>query len=417
MRNQRNKILITGHDTFHNKGCQALVHTTTEISKQVFPDASFTIFSWEPEYDEPLYKMDHPDFEFKFIRHRFQTGEFSLRNRFWLFLNLFLRLRTDKILRTSKNFYEAIKSSDLVIVSGGDILADYGEEAVKHYFFPIAVALALKKPVYVFAQSISRYKSEEMLRFAKFYLNKVSLITVRERLSFEYLKEIGIKAPFHLTADPAFTLQPCTETRMKEILEAEHLPDKDGLIIGVSVSETATRWSDSSYNAFLEIMAKVCDQLINKYKAKIVFVPHVTYENNTANDDRLVGRAVKSLVTNKQNTFVIEGDYSCSELKAIIGRCTLFIGARTHSTIASTSMLVPTIAIAYSTKAFGIMEDVLDKEKCVCNVRTLNAKELLAKSEYLMENREKIIKEMSHRLDEIRRRSYLNGKLAREIVI
>ena len=122
-------------------------------------------------------------------------------------------------------------------------------------------------------------------------------------------------------------------------------------------------------------------------------------------------------MVNKQKAFVIEGVYSCSELKAVIGRCTLFIGARTHSTIASASMLVPTIALAYSMKAFGIMEDVLDKEKCVCDIKTLNAKELLNKSKYLMENREKVIKEMSHRLNEIRKRSLQNGELAKEIVI
>ena len=407
-------ILITGHDTFRNKGCQALIYTTTEILKRAFPDASFTVFSWDPEYDEQHFNVD--SIECGFNQHRFQVGEFSARNRFWFFLNYYLGLRTDHIIWVNPSFYEAIMSCDLLVVSGGDVLADYGDESIKHCFFPIAMAIALKKPVYIFAQSISQYKSEEMLKFARFYLNKVSLITVRERLSFDYLKNIGIKAPLHLTADPAFTLMPCSDSRLSEIVQAENLPDTTCPIIGFSVSETATRWSESSHEDFARVMAEVCDQLINNYKAKIVFAPHVSYPNDPANDDCVAGRAVRSLMVNKQDAFLIEGDYSCEELKAVIGRCALFIGARTHATIAASSMLVPTIAIAYSIKAFGIMEDILDKEKCVCDIRSSSREELLSKAEYLMENSENVVKEMAGRLEKIRERSMLNGELAKEII-
>ncbi|MBE9542358.1 MAG: hypothetical protein IMF01_08570 [Proteobacteria bacterium] len=36
---------------------------------------------------------------------------------------------------------------------------------------------------------------------------------------------------------------------------------------------------EGSHEDFVKIMAEVCDQLINKYKAKIVFVPHVREVN------------------------------------------------------------------------------------------------------------------------------------------
>lgn len=407
-------ILITGHDSFHNKGCQALIFTTTEILKQTFPEASFTVFSLEPEYDGQHFKND--SVQCRFIHHRFQTGEFSRRNRFWFFLNYYLGLSTDRILWVKPSFYEAIRSCDLLVVSGGDVFGDYGDAGIKHCFFPVAVAIALKKPVYIFAQSISPYKSKKLLKFAMFYLNKVSLITVRERLSLEYLKNIGINAPLHLTADPAFTLMPCSDSRLKQIVQAEQLPDTNRTIIGISVSETATRWSESSHEDFIKIMAEVCDQLINKYKAKIVFVPHVSYPNDPANDDRVAGKAIRSLMVNKQDAFLIEADHSCAELKAIIGKCALFIGARTHATIAAVSMLVPTIALAYSVKAFGIMEDVLHKEHCVCDIRRLTVDDLLQKAEYLLENGQLIEKTMAQRIEIIKHRALLNGQLAKQVI-
>ena len=407
-------ILITGHDTFHNKGCQALIFTTTQILKQVFPDASFSVFSWEPKYDGEHFEID--SVRCRFIHHRFQTREFSPRNRFWLFLNYYLGIRTDRILWVKPSFYEAIKTADLVVVSGGDILADYGEEAIRHYFFPVAVAIALKKPTHVFAQSVTPYKQERTLKFAKFYLDKVSLITVREQLSFDYLRNIGIKAPVHLTADPAFTLMPCSDSRLRQIVEAEHLPDTNSPIIGISVSETATRWSESSHEDFLKIMAEVCDQLIDKYEAKIVFVPHVSYPNDPTNDDRLVGRATRALMVNKQDVFLIDGDYSCAELKAIIGKCALFIGARTHATIASTSQLVPTIALAYSTKAYGIMEQVLDQERCVLDIKDFSTEKLVAMVERLLDEKDQVLGVMKERVEKLRKAALRNGELAKQLM-
>lgn len=408
------KILISGHSGFHNKGCQALIKTTTSTLKQVFPHASFTIFSWYPEYDEANFNND--DIECRFLEHRFQTNEFSNRFRLWFFLNYYMGIRTDRVLWVKPSFYTAIKDCDLLVVSGGDILADYGEESIKHCFFPAAVAIALKKPVYIFAQSISPYKDNSILNFAKFFLNKASLITVREKISFEYLKKIGIKAPFYLTADPAFLLPTCSETRLGEILFKEGLSDVKSNIVGVSVSETATRWSDSDHQKFLGQIVETCDWIIEVYNAKIVFIPHVSYPNDPSNDDRATGKNIRALMAHKKDAYVIEGDYSCSELKAIISQCKLFIGARTHATIASASMFVPTIALAYSIKAFGIMDDILDKDTCVCDVRKLNAEELMGKVKYLFENQENIRREMKDKINMIKKRSSKNGELAKNIL-
>lgn len=407
------KILITGHDTFHNKGCQALIYTTTEILKGVFPSTTFTIFSWEPEYDQA--NLDNSAIECKFIEHRFQTNEFSLRNRLWLAINNY-RIKTDRIIWVKPSFYNAIKSCDLMVVSGGDILADYGDASVKHYFFPIAVAKALKKPVYVFAQSISPYKSDKLLKFARYYLNKVDLITVREKISYEYLKSINIKAPFYLTADPAFLLKPSSEERLKEILDTEDIILDSPLTIGISVSETLTKWSGADQSHFLRIMASVSDTVLRKYNSKLIFVPHVTYDNNPDNDDRIIGKKLWNEMKEKGCAYLIRGNYSCRELKAVIGKCDVFIGARTHATIASTSQLVPTLALAYSVKAYGIMDDVLDREKCSYDITKVTYDDLLGKIIYLIENRKRIRESALIRLKNIKERARKNGSLAQEIL-
>ncbi|RNC69644.1 MAG: hypothetical protein ED859_07500 [Desulfuromonadales bacterium] len=405
-------ILIVGHDTFENKGCQALIYSTTRMLKDTFPDARFKVFSWDPEYDAP--RFNQPDIPCEFIRHKFNTNEFSSRNRLWLFLNGTLKIRTDKGLYAPQYFYDALSWADLVVVSGGDILADYGEAAVKHYFFPIAVACAMGKPVYVFAQSISRYKDQDLQRFCMAYLDKTALITVRERLSYEYMKELGVKAPCYQTADPAFTLKPCTSERVREINAQEGIPQRAKPLIGVSVSKTVTRWGEGSHEKFVQAMAEAIDRLAAEHpEGRFVFVPHVTYRNDPENDDRVIGREIHRRLGRKDRVNLIEGDYTCEECKGIIGECDLFVGARTHATIASSSQLVPTIALAYSTKAFGIMEGVLDQERCVLDVRELTSDRLVSMVNVLLSQKEQVVAVMAERVNEIRKTSLRNGELAK----
>jgi polysaccharide pyruvyl transferase WcaK-like protein len=352
----------------------------------------------------------------EFILHKFNTNEFSLRNRFWIFLNAFLKVRTEKILYAPQNFYDAIKWADMVVVSGGDILADYGEAAVKHYFFPIAVSIALGKPVYIFAQSISRYKDEKLARFCTKFFNKAALITVRERLSYDYLKELGVKSKLFQTADPAFTLEPCSTQRLEEIKNQEGIVKTGRPLIGISISQTVTRWGGGEHSKFVQEMANAIDCLAEKYPdSRFLFVPHVAYRNDPKNDDRVAGLEIFENTVHKDRVDFIKNEYNCEELKGLIGTCDVFVGARTHSTIASISQSVPTIALAYSMKAYGIMQDVLDREQSVLDIKEFFCDKFVGMVENLFLKRDEIIGTINDRLKNIRIQALRNGELAKKI--
>ena len=56
-------------------------------------------------------------------------------------------------------------------------------------------------------------------------------------------------------------------------------------------------------------------------------------------------------------------DQDCRRLKYIISQCRLFLGARTHATIAAYSSLVPTLAVGYSVKSHGIARDLFGTDE------------------------------------------------------
>ena len=151
--------------------------------------------------------------------------------------------------------------------------------------------------------------------------------------------------------------------------------------------------------------------------SQFIFIPHVTYRNDHENDDRIVGREIYSNVSCKDRVCLIEGDYTCEESKGVIGMCDLFIGARTHATIASISQRIPTIALAYSAKAFGIMEDALADKRCVIDINEVTAERITFAAQSLLSEKEMIILKLTERLKEIQSASIRNGELAKELFL
>ena len=81
-----------------------------------------------------------------------------------------------------------------------------------------------------------------------------------------------------------------------------------------------------------------------------------------SNDDRTVLNRLYEEFGRHERLIPVE-DHSAPELKYIISKCRLFVGARTHATIAAYSSGVPTLVVGYSVKARGIARDLFGTEE------------------------------------------------------
>ena len=86
-------------------------------------------------------------------------------------------------------------------------------------------------------------------------------------------------------------------------------------------------------------------------------------ETNPSNNDVIACEEVLKLVKQPNMNRIIFGEPSAVDFKGIIGISKCLVGTRTHSTIASLSQCIPTVSIAYSRKAYGIMQDVFGEKK------------------------------------------------------
>jgi polysaccharide pyruvyl transferase WcaK-like protein len=159
-------------------------------------------------------------------------------------------------------------------------------------------------------------------------------------------------------------------------------------------------------------MARVIDSLVENLNATVIMIPHVYTSNG---DDRIAINSVFHKVKNKSKVKTIKNEYTPQELKGIIGLCDLFIGARMHATIAATSMLVPTVGIAYSHKMHGIIGEMLGQEKYVLDIKELDYENLISTIKDAWGNRDRIKKELEVRIPMIKEKAMLNGKLVKEL--
>lgn len=319
----------------------------------------------------------------------------------------------------NKKILREYVETDIIIDLSGDSFSDsMGERSIKNAASYL-LGISLRKPLVLYSQSIGPF-STLTLPLAKYCLNRADLIIVREHITNNYLKSIGIHKPqIYVAAETAFLLEPASCERVREILSKEGVSNHNEPLIGISVSQLINRSFEkrefNSNNRYVVLMAQVIDYLTKKFNAQILFIPHVVVPAEWGYDDRFAAEKIYKLVGEKCGVRLIKSEYTPQELKGIIGQCDLFIGARMHSNIAAISMNVPTIAIAWSHKYWGIMR-MFELEGYVCNCKTMNFDELTSKINDVWSNREQIKENLKYKVEAAKESALLSGRLIKSLL-
>lgn len=181
-------------------------------------------------------------------------------------------------------------------------------------------------------------------------LEQYDLITVREPLTQAALAAAGVTANVRSVADPAFLLD-VQKTKLPE----GFLP---GNTIGLNLSPLILHYTEKKEEALSGFYALV-QHILDSTDSTIALIPHVVKAKSSDFD------VLKPLFERFENTgrVILVPDQNCMQLKYIISQCRLFIGARTHATIAAYSTFVPTLVIGYSVKSRGIATDLFGAEE------------------------------------------------------
>jgi len=420
------KILLTGLYDSRHRGEMAIAISTMKVLNEFVRHARFVILSSSPQIDSRAYEV--PVVERLWRREERNRTVSLLRVVLFGSLALF-SYALWKVLRAFgidlRGLKRGLGDFDLLVDVSGDGLSEY--YGIFHFtsaLFAILLGLMEGKPVVIFAQSIGPFENTFTRFLATFILRRVNLITAREKITYDYLHRLVGGRRIRLTADPAFLLESSPSKTVDEILARENLWHADGPLIAVSPSKIIHQYikgskkgSRKSHEDYVDLTSRITDHLTEELGARVILLSHVFLPKN---DDRTVCREIYRWVKNKDRVTVLSEEYTAGELKGIIGRCDMFIGCRMHPAVASTSMCIPTIAIAYSDKFHGIIGKMLGQEEYVIDVRNLDCDELFrilqSKIESLWRNRSLVRDQLRVRIKAVRALALLNGDLVSDLL-
>ena len=395
------KILLIGHFGFANRGCEAIVRGTIEIIKKTVPDSEILMMSNDPQNDEKIRIAEELPIS-KII-----TSKLEGKKRYtpeWIWQTIDRRL-----ISKNMSFYNYLLKSeyekvDVVVSIGGDNFTDdYGSP--KQYFDCLNLARKLGKKTVIWGASIGPFREREQEWIDM--LRNYDLITVREDKTKEYLLKNGLTDNVRRVSDPGFLMEPKKPQNWSK-------PNNE-ILIGLGVSDLIYKYNMSK-EKYLSTNAAFSDCLIEKMGGNIVLVPHVIKAGLKDCDDYYACQEVLKRINNKEKCSILPQNLNAAEMKYCISKCSYFIGARTHSTIASLSSGVPTISIGYSSKAWGVNVDLLETDNYVLHYKNFDISSLEEKTDSLVKNRDCIVSLLNSNLRRVKDNSLKGGIYLRECI-
>lgn len=327
--------ILYAHAGSGNHGCEAIVRSSAELLGD-----NITLYSMNPNEDEK-YGL-HTVVDNIIIDKDLQVKKYSLQ---WFLSRMQTKFTggiTREIYNRKKAMFKHVQKGDIAFSIGGD-----------NYCYPGTEILAAQNTLFkkkgaktvLWGCSVE----PELLENADVATDiaNYDLIVAREGISYEALKKVNFNTV--LIPDPAFGLK-----SVERPLPSGWIENK---MIGINASPLILDCAKDGKKVF-EAYKLLLEYIMDATDFSVALIPHVVWESN--NDADLLNKLYNHF--SSSGRVILLNDCNCMELKGYIERCRMFIGARTHATIAAYSSCVPTVVLGYSVKSRGIAKDLFGTE-------------------------------------------------------
>ena len=442
------KIVLIGGYGGADIGDEAMPATVIINLRKIIPDIQFLALSPDPTYTSKYHKVESDYWIEYYLTGSSLTGPSATRKAqpniflrvFKFSFNLLIRLlrgfdilfnawifkkykRTIFLNDRGKQLLNHLNSADLLFnVGGGNINSKMcAPWCLCNRFIVYWICKILEKPVIASGQTIAPIDNKWIdKKIARFFLNKVDVITLRDVTSMGILKDIGVTKPIiKETGDDAVLLPAISMEEVKKIFLAEKIEVYHPLIgfnMKGFLKYTLSGNSFGKLGQFNQVMAETADRLISELGAKIIFIP-TDYGVNS--DDRPLMAEVLKLMKQKSNANILMNEYDGETLKGVIGQMDLVIGARYHFIVFATTMQVPSIGIAMGEYQLAKLKGILtlmEQEKYYLDFEKTSVEEIVALVKDALQNKDEIRKKLEERTKILGERSLFTIEYAKKLL-
>lgn len=400
------RFLLAGNSSYQNRGSEAIVRGTTAILRRSFgSDVQFALAQFGEKRDIETQSAAESDPAISHILLSYKR-----------FSTVWLRDQLDRRLAMNTHGRHCMLRREVgdvcasLQVGGDNYSLDYGRPYM--YFGLDDYLIRQHVPVFLWGASVGPFDSDpEFADFAHDHMNKLSGILVRETRSLEYLRRNGVSERARLVADPAFAMPP-------EMPSSQHMPSVDlkRNPIGLNFSPLMARYvTGGDMNLWATMCAQTVVSIMKTSGENILLVPHVFAPQN---DDGTFLADVAERVKREIGTAVCvtNRELSAAQIKWVISHCSVFIGARTHSTIAAFSSGVPTLSLAYSVKARGLNQDIFGGLDYCLDPQQATPQVIADRTRMLIADATRVREQLADRLPAITARAFAAGDILAEFL-
>ena len=340
------RILISPGDASFNIGDEAILTGTVSLIRMFVPDAKICVFANRPERIKSILGVEAID-----------KGKGVLR-----------------AIRSLPGAIRETKRADLLLWGGGQLLQDISSRLyIPFHISRLALGVTLRKPTIVHSIGAGPITSLSGKLLTRIFLNRASVITVRDDESREVIAACGVERERILKVpDPALILRPDNSFDVNHCLSALGL-DLTRPVIGIAVRRLFHRKHSllpiglrvrlglisssqrSRFKSFQIELANFIDYVVSRHGCQVLFIPMYS---EAGQDDQGVGRQIARLASSKKDIFHLPVGYNSRQVLSIMRRMFAMLAVRMHAAVLSAVAAVPLLSIYYASKGRSFMSDI-----------------------------------------------------------
>ncbi|MEM1116389.1 MAG: polysaccharide pyruvyl transferase family protein [Bacteroidota bacterium] len=261
--------------------------------------------------------------------------------------------------RSPRAAYRAIVQARAFLLGGGGLIKDYGAGSQSLFRWMQWIDLARRLGAGTMTWSVGvdevvHAASEARIREV---LGAVDVVTVRDELSADRLRALGLTREIAVTADPVVPLATSWRSRRETA---------DRLRVVVAPRALYTAASEvthpARFEALLGAFAEVLDHLQEAHDARVTCI---ALRTRPGDDDREVCREIAARMQGGSRVEIVDDeDPTTHDILGRLCHADLQIGMRLHATVMAVGLGVPSLAVAYMPKVRGFMASLGQQAFC-----------------------------------------------------
>lgn len=334
----RPRVVIHGGYGKNNTGDDAILHVLITRTRKYFPKAQITVVCWVPENVRRRYPnvsacyfSSVSTLKAMIRSHIYMIGGGGIINRI--------------------NPYSGFKTFKILDMRG------------KFLFFAAFVSKLFGAKTHYYAIGATSFPDPVVKWLTRFFLPLADVVSVRDQLSIENLRKIGVRRELVYVKDPALSLEPAPKEEARAVLREWGIRERSRPLICLNLRYVRDGVTDNDQT--IAEAVKLVRYLTEKKECDVFFIPISQHPYRHFEDDLDFGRKVRAALGSVSQFYLMERYYHPVLMMALLGEMDFCILGRLHAVMLTSKMGVPFFAVSYEDKVSEFVKQVGQEEMMV----------------------------------------------------